>query len=159
MKADFETIAAALAFIINGAGIAALWELLERKETKETRDDLSEAIKRKISDYGYVKRLRKKLWSELLPVWLVLLHVVNLTIFIGLSIILIRGPERVFSPETAATLAEPLFPLTDVLYWVWLVLFLFAYIIRGFMPTLRLLRVQVKSSRWLRRNEPRRRES
>ena len=159
MKADFETIAAALAFIINGAGMAALWRILEKEETKEIRDKLSGAIKTKTSDFGYVKRLHKKLWSELIPIWLFLLHIVNLAILIGLMIILILGPERVFAPQNGATLSEPLFPFMRVLYWVWLILFLFAYIIRGFMPTLKLLKIYVKSNRWLRNNEPKRREA
>lgn len=152
MKVDFETLAAAITFIVNTAGVATLWWLLERSELNELKSDLGEAIKTNTSDIGYVKRLRRKLRWELVG-WMLLLHVVNLGIYLALLAILLLGPQMLFSPSTAGALAEPLTPWEKVIYSVWLAISGLVYVARGVAPTLGFVALCVKAGRWLRTNE------
>jgi len=154
MKADFETFAAAIAFIVNGAGVATLWSLLQRNELKQIESDLSEEIKTKTADYGYVMRLRGKLRSELFSLWLFPLHFINFGILLSLVVVLAIGPENIFSTSTASSLAEPLLLWEKVLYWIWFALCTLAYVAKGFSPTSRLLSLFLEAGRWLRDNEP-----
>lgn len=156
MKVDFETLATILVFIINSVGLAALWRELEKDEIKEIKDDLGNAIKSNISNYGYVIRKRKKLSGLLISIWMILLHIINLIILIGLLLVLILGPENVFTDPIDGSLAEPLTQVERVLYWIWFGSFLLAYIIRGLVPTLDLIKLYIKSGQWLKKNEPKR---
>lgn len=157
MKADFGTLAAVFGFITNSAGILALWSVLQRDEIKEVKSALSSGIETKLANYGFISRQRKKLRSELFSIWLILLNLFNIIILLSLLLILILGPERIFSPQTAGAVAEPLLLWERVLYTVWFISCTLAYIIRGFMPTLQLWKLYTDSGKWLSENEPKQR--
>src|SRR5438552_14125123 len=80
MKADFETLAAIIGFILNGAEIAALAALLQSDALKNLREDLSRL--NAYSDYSYTKRRRRKLGWYLAA--LILLNLINIFLYAAL---------------------------------------------------------------------------
>ena len=158
MKDDFETWAAVIAFIVNSAGMTGLWRLLQNSDLEKLKKDLSEQVKTRLSVYGYVERRHKELRKQLFSFWLLLLHFINLSILLGLFLVLYAGPENIFWSPDAAALAGPLSSLEKTLYWSWFGLFLLGYLISGFSPTSRLLRLLCTSRKWLRGNVPKKKE-
>lgn len=159
MKADLNTLGPVIGFIVNGVGVATLAALLASSDLKDLQAKLSNVLAEVYPDFGYVKRHRRELLWELLSPWTLALHVINLGIYVALLLILLIGPEKLFSPETAGALAQPLTGLEKLLYWLWLVLSALAYIARCFVPTIRLVKLYRKAGKWIRSNGPKKRKT
>jgi hypothetical protein len=159
MKADLNTLGPVIGFIVNGVGVATLAALLDRSDLKDLQVKLSNALAEVYPDFGYVKRHRRKLLWELLSPWTLALHVINLSIYTALLLILLIGPEKLFSPETAGALAQPLTGLEKLVYWIWLVLSALAYIARCFVPTIRLVKLYRKAGKGIRSNGPKKQKT
>ena len=159
MKADLNTLGPVIGFIVNGVGVVTLAALLDKSELKDLQATLSSALAELYSDYGFVKRHRRKLLWEILSPWTLALHVINLGIYAALLVVLLIGPEKLFSPETASALAQPLTGLEKLVYWIWLVVSAVAYIARGFVPTIRLVKLYRKAGKGIRSNGPRKRKT
>lgn len=159
MKADFTTLSALFAFILNGAGLSALYHLLTQSDTKETVSALRGAIAKNLGDERPgPKHVRKKveaLGAELFSFWMVLLHFLNISILVALVIFLIMGPDKLFS-QAEGELAEALTPVQLVVYWTWFFLSLIAYMIKGVSPSLKWWRLWREGKAWLREEEGRR---
>ena len=159
MKADLNTIGPVIGFIVNGVGVATLRALLERSDLKELQGTLSAALAEVFPDHGFVKRRRRLLLWELLSPLTLALHLINLSIYVALLLILWIGPEKLFSPQTAGALAQPLTGLEKLLYWIWLVVSLLAYIATCLVPTIRLVKLYKKAGEGMRRHGPKRRNT
>lgn len=153
MKADFGTISAVLAFLANGALLAALLRELDDKGLAKLVEDLSsigDLANRPGEEYVQQKRgdLRRSLFS--LP--MVALHLAYVGILAGLAAVLLIGPEKLFS-AVDGELADPLTALELWLYWAWFALSLLIYLVNGVLPTYRLWRLSRKAGAWLKKYE------
>jgi hypothetical protein len=153
LKANFETLAAALAFIINAAGVATLMWLLERAELKGLQSELSTLINSKRSDHPYVRKLCGKLTRELIG-WMLLLHVLNLCIYAAVGAVLWIGPENLFFFSRTDPLATPLSTSEKFLLWMWLAISGLVYVVRCISPSFQLVALWTRAYKWLRTNEP-----
>ena len=154
MKADFETVATFFGFILNSAGMAALWSTLEKDELKKTAAELKDVIKTKISNGEYVSKHHDDLKRKLLSPWIILLHIFNIVLLLGLLLVLIIGPEKIFRGESQEALGEPLSTWERIIYWFWFGFLVLAYIIRGLSPSMRLVNIYSKAKEWLKENAP-----
>lgn len=156
MKADFGTLEALVGLALNSAGLAALGGLLARDEVRELVKELREAISQNLGDRRptpeFVRRKREALGRQLFSVWMLLLHLLNLGILVALAAILVIGPQNVFDP-VEGELAEPLTPAQLVVYGLWLVLNLIAYLVNGVSPTRRWWRLWCEAKAWLAKHE------
>ena len=154
MKADFETFAAVISFLLDGAGVATLAALLDNKQLKDLQSDLGEAVQHRLSDFGYVRRKNQALVRELFSVPVILLHILNLLIFAGILYVLISGPQNLPVGLMSGTAAEPLTLLEKILYAIFWILIFLGYLIKCVIPTLQYGALYRKARRWLKENDP-----
>ena len=154
MKADFSTLAVLFNLILQSAGLAALGSLLSRKGVEDLVADLRRAIGPdrgdERPDEKYVARKVKALRGELFSTWMVLLHLMNLGILVAVVVVLVIGPEVVFS-SAEGELAEPLSPAQLAVYWVWFALNVIGYVVKGASPTVQWFRLAYAAKAWLKK--------
>ena len=163
MKADFGTIATLFGLFINSAGLGALASLLGRKETESLVGTLGQAVAKdrrdERPDARYVKIKLRSLRGQLFSAWMFLLHFLNVGILVGMVVVLVIGPNEIFSP-VEGELAEALTPAQLAVYWVWFALNVIAYLVKGVSPTVQWWKLVRGAQEWLKNHEtrPRRRQ-
>lgn len=150
--ADFGTLAAIIAFILNSASVATLVNLLGKPEVSNVSGEIREEIGKANADPGFVKRRTKKLLGIILSPWIILLHLINLGIYILLGFILVVGPEKIPVQWQSGTAAEVLTPLEFLIYSLWLIISILVYFINAIIPSFRLIHLYSRAKRWLRLN-------
>lgn len=136
MNNNFENIAGLIAFIMNASGIGTLIALLEAKDLNKILTDLRRSFHRGVNQGDFITGKIHELKKKLIPI--LILHIVNLIIFIGIILMLILGPENVLR-IFAGSITEPSSLLDRVIYWVYIFVTLIIYIIRCVIPSIKLI--------------------
>lgn len=148
-------IAPIIGFLVNGAGLATLYLLLADDDLKNLKTELSGAIAtRHEATYDYVKNRRKRLGKELRSPLKLSFHLMNIVIYVLLIMVLLVGPERLFSKIGMPSLAIPLTGTITILLVSWLVISGLAYLARAVAPTLRLISLFRQAGQWMSENSP-----
>lgn len=155
MKANFETIAAGIAFVVNGGSLTALASLLDAQELRDLKTELGGLIVTRLSNPDYVRRVRGYLLRKLVSLGFILLHILNVSILAIVALVLWRGPENI-RLGGAGPIADPLSLLDKVLFGAWLLVSGLVYLVKCFGPTFRLAALYRSAGRWVRTNDRRR---
>jgi hypothetical protein len=155
MQAKMDAIAPIIGFLVNGAGLATLYLLLDTPDLKKLKADLSGAIANKhAATYDYVKDRREKLGAELRSLLMLSFHLINAVIDATLILVLLVGPERLFLKIGIPSLAIPLTGTKIILLVSWLVISVLVYLARAVKPTVELISLFRKAGKWMRENQP-----
>jgi len=155
MQAKMDAIAPIIGFLVNGAGLATLYFLLESADLNKLKSELSQGIAAKhTATYDYIKDRREKLGKELRSTLKLSFHLINLIIYATLILVLLVGPERLFSKIGIPSLAIPLTGTKIILLVSWLVISGLVYLARAVKPTVQLISLFRKAGQWMRENPP-----
>ena len=150
---DFGTLSAIIAFVLNSASVATLVNLLGKSDISSLSSEIKGEIGKANADPGFIKRRAKKLLGIVLSPWVILLHLINLGIYIVLGIVLGVGPENLPTWLQSGTALEALTPLEFLIYSLWLFISVIVYFINAILPSFRLIRLYVEARRWLKINK------
>jgi hypothetical protein len=152
MKVDTDTVTIVFSLLLNSSGMGALASLLDTRDMQSITTDLRDAIKpdrtTDAPDDDYVSKKLATLSAKLFSVWMLVLHVANIALFALLAAILYVGPDQVFITVLGQT-ADPLAPWELVLYWVWLLFNVVAYLVTCVSPTLELFGLRRQAKKWI----------
>lgn len=152
MKDNFENLAAIIGFVLNAGGIATLIALLNSADTKAVVDCLTKAIGLSTSDRGLVSRRSATLAGLIFSPSIILLHLLNLTVFFVMGMALIVGPNHLFIGILPTALAQPLSTTEKIVFTLVLVILFLGYFSQCAMPSIKNAWLLMKSLRWLRKN-------
>ncbi len=155
MKADFESLSVVIGLLGNTALLATLVAELNGKELTQLaeglRADLGIRFGADRPTRDFIERKRSELLQKLFSWSMVALHVAYVVLLLALALVLIIGPQKIFS-SAEGELAEPLTSAEFALYWAWFAISLLIYLVSGFSPTFKLWRLSHEAKEWLDEN-------
>jgi hypothetical protein len=137
-----------IGFFVNSVAVATQRALIESAELKNLEEDLSVQLRTQLSEPDYVKRVRKKLFLQLIP-WILLLHLVNLAILAAAVVLVFWGPEKIANILPGFQ-ASPLSTAAKSALGAWLLVNGITYLALCFMPTVRIVRLIQRAAKWVR---------